>query len=118
MANIIRTKENVYEKIANKYKTLIINDVLTEGMALPSCRDVALDLGVNPNTVSRAFQLLEEEGYIEILPKKGAFVKRRDVTHQDDLEQIRNFLSLNKNNVSKNELIKIISELYEERDEK
>lgn len=41
---------------------------------LPSCRELAINLGVNPNTVQRAYSQLEEEGYVTASPKKGYYV--------------------------------------------
>lgn len=67
-------KQDVYIEIAEKYKQHILNQIYKNGEKLPSVRVVATELGVNPNTVAKAYSLLESEGYIRALPKKGAYV--------------------------------------------
>ena len=52
----------------------IVGGAYDEERRLPSVRELAADLGVNPNTVQKAYVLLEEKGLICSLPKKGAFV--------------------------------------------
>jgi len=64
----------LYIEIADKYKSYIGSNVMREGEKLPSVRQAALELGVNPNTVARAYSLLESEGYIRSIPKKGVYV--------------------------------------------
>ena len=67
-------KQDVYLEIAKYYEKHILLGVLRVGDKLPSVRIAAGELGVNPNTVARAYTKLEEMGYIRALPKKGAFV--------------------------------------------
>lgn len=67
-------KQDVYIEIAEKYKEYILNGIYKYGDKLPSVRYIALELNVNPNTVARAFSLLEKWGYINSISKKGAFV--------------------------------------------
>ncbi len=57
-------------RIKNHFKSLIEKGAYLEGEPLPSVRNAALDLGVNPNTVQKAYQALESDGLVEILPKK------------------------------------------------
>jgi len=114
MATIIITKQNVYEQIASKYRQLIDLGILTEGEALPSCRDIAKELGVNPNTVNKAFTMLESDGYIEIWPKKGAFVKRvKKEKENQTLNEVKNLLIKYRYDVAKNEMIKLLDEIYD-----
>jgi DNA-binding transcriptional regulator YhcF (GntR family) len=56
----------------------IADDVLTEGAALPSTRQLGADLGINFHTVSKAYDLLRAQGIIRVNRKSGAVV-RRDV---------------------------------------
>lgn len=65
----------IYEQIKEKFIELIINNALREGDKLPSVRELASMLTVNPNTVSKAYSRLEDEGMIETLKGKGTFVK-------------------------------------------
>jgi GntR family transcriptional regulator len=67
-------KQDVYLEIAQKYKEYIELGIIKNGEKLPSVRTAAGEMGVNPNTVAKAYALLEEQGYVRALPKKGAFV--------------------------------------------
>lgn len=67
-------KKELFEIIKEKYEHLIKIGAYLPGESLPSLRKVATELGVNPNTVEKSFQCLADEGYIEIIPKKGAYV--------------------------------------------
>lgn len=67
-------KQDVYLEVASYYEAHILRGVLREGDKLPSVRQAALELGVNPNTVAKAYAHLESAGYICALPKKGAYV--------------------------------------------
>ncbi len=67
-------KQNVYLEIARRYRDYIQLGLLKPGEKLPSVREAATELGVNPNTVARAYALLESEGYLHSLPKKGLYV--------------------------------------------
>jgi GntR family transcriptional regulator len=67
-------KQEVYLEIAERYESLIVKGIYNKGDKLPSVREAASEMGVNPNTVARAYALLEERGFVRALPKKGAFV--------------------------------------------
>src|SRR5437588_11385897 len=49
-----------------------------EGAQLPTVRELAEQMGVNKNTVVRAYQALERKGYLELTRGRGAFVRRRE----------------------------------------
>ena len=68
-------KRNIYEEIVETYAKYIRTGALRAGEKLPSCRGLAMQLGINPNTVERAYSELEKRGLIRTLPKKGAFVR-------------------------------------------
>lgn len=69
--------EPVYVQIARQIRARIIAGDLHAGAVLPSVRSIASDLGVNLNTVARAYRMLEEEGFIEIRDRAGATVASR-----------------------------------------
>jgi len=74
MAKTAFSKREVYLEIAQRYEKYITLGVIQPGEKLPSVRTAATELRVNPNTVQRAYSLLEEKGLIRSMPKKGAFV--------------------------------------------
>ena len=67
-------KQSIFEEIAAEYERYIRLGALREGEKLPSVRTLAMQLGVNPNTVERAYAELERRGFVRTFPKKGAFV--------------------------------------------
>lgn len=72
----LQGKEPLYEQIKNQIIKWIQAGVLNAHDKLPSVRNLAIELGINPNTVARSYQELEEEGYIYSLNKKGYYIKK------------------------------------------
>lgn len=70
----LRSRTPIYEQLVDKYKELIINDVLHKDEKLPSVRTLAQELTINPNTIQKAYRELEIQGYIYSLQGKGSFV--------------------------------------------
>ena len=68
----------IYEQIYQKIVNLIINGTLAENDQLPSVRTRAKSTGVNPNTVSKAYQELERNGVIYSVPGRGSFVSAQN----------------------------------------
>jgi len=66
--------EPVYEQIARQIRECVASGELPPGTPLPTVRTLASDLGVNLNTVARAYWLLEEEGFVRIRNRSGAEV--------------------------------------------
>ncbi|MFA7436484.1 MAG: winged helix-turn-helix domain-containing protein [Bacilli bacterium] len=111
--NLNSNKKNMlYQEIALEYKKYIKLKVFNYGDKLPSVRQIATEFGINPNTVNKSFQVLEEEGYIKIYPKKGAFVIYED--KNDNMDQYLNnqILALKNSGVSKEKLEQIIIRVY------
>lgn len=64
----------IYEQVTEKFRTLIYQGVLPPGERLPSVRQLAMELSINPNTIQRAYMTLEQEGLIYPVKGKGNFV--------------------------------------------
>lgn len=69
-----RDTRPIYEQIVDKYKMLILRGVLRPDDKLPSVRNLAVELSINPNTIQRAYAELERQGYIYTVKGKGNFV--------------------------------------------
>lgn len=69
-----RDKRPLNEQVADKIMNLIAQGGLVPGERLPSVRNLAVDLSVNPNTVQRAYAALEEKGYITTITGRGNYV--------------------------------------------
>lgn len=70
----------VYRQIFNHLAATIASGRLSDGDKLPSIRELSSSLGINPNTVARAFLELEMKGYIETQRGNGTFVSSRQNT--------------------------------------
>lgn len=86
---ILNNKDSIYMNIHNEFKKYIIANVYKYDDKLPSVRSIALEYGINPNTVQRAFQLLEDEGYIKTISKKGVYVNYRNQDEVDKHSEIK-----------------------------
>jgi GntR family transcriptional regulator len=64
----------VYRQVMDQFKYYIASGALKAGDQVPSIRDLAKSLGVNPTTVVKAYTELEHEGVIAMVHGKGAFV--------------------------------------------
>ena len=70
----ISDRRPIYEQIKEKFKELIISGALKEHEKIPSVRELASSLAINPNTIQRAYKELEEEGFIYSQRAKGSFI--------------------------------------------
>lgn len=70
----ISGKDPIYEQLYNGIFELISSGRLSAGEKLPAVREVAKSLGINPNTVQKAYFLLEQAGLINSVPAKGSYV--------------------------------------------
>ena len=74
MVNInTRDPRPIYEQIKEGIGRLILTGVLGQGEKLPSVRELAGQLAINPNTIQRAYRELESEGFIYSVAGKGSF---------------------------------------------
>lgn len=68
-----RDSRPIYGQIKDGLRRMIVSGALEPGEKLPSIRAMAVDLAINPNTIQRAYNELEGEGYIYSVPGKGSF---------------------------------------------
>lgn len=68
-----RDARPIYEQIRDELRKLIVTGALSSEEKLPSVRSLAAELAINPNTIQRAYNELEQEGYICSVPGKGSF---------------------------------------------
>ena len=87
-----RDARPIYAQIADGFRDQIRSGVLKDGERLPSVRELAMELTINPNTIQRAYRELEVQGWIASVPGKGSFVAERDLAlvreqHLKEMEQ-------------------------------
>ena len=68
-----RDSRPIYEQVRDGLRRLIITGAIPPGEKLPSVRALAGQLAINPNTIQRAYEALEQEGYAYSVPGKGSF---------------------------------------------
>ncbi|MBS4216288.1 GntR family transcriptional regulator [Neobacillus rhizophilus] len=70
----MRSRKPIYEQLVDKMKELIMNELLKTDEQLPSVRQLATELSINPNTIQKAYRELETQGFIYSVKGKGSFV--------------------------------------------
>lgn len=113
-----RDSRPIYEQIKDCIRNLIISKAMTENEKLPSVRSLAMTLSINPNTIQRAYNELESEGYVYSIPGKGSFVSpdvRHDEEHIAEIkEKIRELITeLKYLGIKYEEIEKIVKEIIE-----
>ena len=69
-----RDARPIYAQIVDRFQEQISAGILEPGEKLPSVRELAVQLSINPNTIQRSYRQLEMEGWITTMPGKGCFV--------------------------------------------
>lgn len=77
-----------YRQIIDQVKSAIVTGVIAPGDRLPTVRQLAVDLSINPNTVSRAYMELELTGLVDTQMGSGTFISHQKVD-RDDIERRR-----------------------------
>lgn len=100
-----RDSKPIYEQIKDGLKRLIITSAIAPDEKMPSVRELASQLAINPNTIAKAIRELEQEGYIYTITGRGSFAAdRKDISagRNDQLlkkfdEIVKELLFLNEN---------------------
>ncbi len=110
----------IFEQIKEEFKHQILLGVWSPGEQLPSVRTLASELGINPNTIQRAYTELEREGVTYTVAGKGCFVED-DLTAIQMKKTAESFIeldgiikSLKEQRIDKQQIINRVSEIYEE----
>ena len=82
----LRGNKSIYEQIIDKFKELIMRGTMKQGDKMPSVRELSRTLGVNPNTIQKAYRELERQGYIFTAAGVGTFVTDKKDIKPDDEE--------------------------------
>ena len=78
-----RDARPIYEQVKDGLRRLIVSGAIADGEKLPSVRALAGQLAINPNTIQRAYNELESEGYAASIPGKGSFAVRGERSTDD-----------------------------------
>ena len=109
----------IYEQIVEKFRHLILSGALPPGSRMPSVRQLAMDLSINPNTIQRAYNQLEQEGLIYPVKGKGNFIADsecvRKISRKSYLEEMKTLVQKGRDmGFAEEELTYIIRDFYKE----
>ena len=113
----------IYEQLYRSITRMAALGAVDPGEALPSVRSLAQELGVNPNTVQKAYQMLERDGIICSVPGKGSFLAGDDSAAQQRrklaLEKVKDTLTEAMScGVTQADALSQVSTVYGGREEK
>lgn len=119
----IRSRVPIYEQLYENIRRLILLKIMEEDEKIPSVRELASQLTINPNTIQKAYKALEREGYIYSVSGRGNFVKGLDRSQRiqeskEVLGQLKNAVNEAKLlNISKDKVIEVIDHCFGEEGE-
>jgi len=113
--------EPIFLQISKGIIELIIDGTFKENSQIPSVRNLAYELKVNPNTVQRAYKELERDGWIEVLRGEGYVVSgvpkngiEKYIKEKKNLIE-KELFSLKKIGFKKEEILNLINEIWREK---
>ena len=83
-----RDPRPIYTQIIDGFREQIATGILQPGDRLPSVRELAMELAINPNTIQRSYRQLEMEGWIVTMQGKGSFVCKMPSISQKEQERL------------------------------
>ena len=115
------SNDPIYLQIVNQIKAMIMSGELSPGEALPSMRNLAMQMRVSLITTKRAYEELERDGFIETYTGKGSFVKAQnaELLREENLRQVEEHLQkaiqkAKMSGIAFEELTDILKMLYDE----
>lgn len=109
-----QSRTPIYEQIVNSVEKYVAVGILKEKMQIPSIREMASNLGINPNTVKKSYDILESRGIITTISTKGTFISENTKKATEDkidreISNIKNRISeLTKMGISFDEIMERI----------
>lgn len=113
----------VYEQIINQTERFLMLGILKEGDRMPSVRSLAAELSVNPNTIQKAFGIMDQKGLITSVPGRGCFIREKaaEMIRQERRAQLdelkRNMRELMLAGITAEELHQCIREIESGKDD-
>lgn len=109
----LQGKESINDQIKSQIIKFVSLGVLKPDDKLPSVRMLAQDLGINPNTVAKAYQQLEAEGVIYTVNKKGVFVAGKEADKRQNYQAQMYIEDLKRSGFSKQAILEIVDSVFE-----
>ncbi len=123
MKVIFSGKQEVYLEVAEKYENYIKLGVMKYGDKLPTVREAAAQMGINPNTMAKSYNVLEQRGLIRAIPKKGVYViygeeayDESDKTAEEEQRRhaicVESLMHIKAQGATKDDVLKALEEVY------
>lgn len=114
-----QNRKPIYEQIVERFQMLIVKGILEADSQMPSVRTLASELSINPNTIQKAYTILEQQGYIYPVKGRGNFVSGNQTLKEKKEEvffqKLRDVIQEGKDlGIEKERCIAKTSEFYEE----
>ena len=114
-----QNRKPIYEQIVERFQMLIVKGILEADSQMPSVRTLASELSINPNTIQKAYTILEQQGYIYPVKGRGNFVSGNQTLKEKKEEvffqKLRDVIQEGKERgIEKERCIAKTSEFYEE----
>lgn len=114
-----KDRRPIYEQIVERFQELILKGILVSDTQLPSVRNLAMELSINPNTIQKAYTELERQGYTYSVKGKGSFIAETDKLVKKKKDEILEAATLlvkvaKEYRVSKDEFINAIASGFKE----
>lgn len=114
----LQSRVPIYEQLKSRIIKLTMLGVLKDHTNLPSVRSLARDIGVNPNTVQKAYQELEKDNIIYSIVGSGSFISPKTTIlreirskAKDNFEQ--GVIVAKENYITKDEAVEIVNAIYD-----
>ena len=116
-----QSKLPLYEQITQRFQALILRGVMKPDTQMPSVRTLAVELSINPNTIQKAYSLLEQQGYIYPGKGRGNFVSESSALVQQKkdslLDEFKRLVIGGKElGIRKAEYIQVIDRVYQKEE--
>lgn len=118
-----KSRKPIYEQIIDNMKQLVVSGALKRDEQIPSVRQLAQELAINPNTIQKAYGELERQGVIYSLKGRGSFVgsslqELRNIQQNERLEELAALSKeLYQLQVPQEELYAVIQQVYKQQKE-
>lgn len=118
-----KSRKPIYEQIIENMKQLVVSGALKRDEQIPSVRQLAQELAINPNTIQKAYAELERQGVIYSLKGRGSFVgsslqELRNIQQNERLEELAALSKeLYRLQVPQEEVCAVVQQVYEQQKE-
>ena len=112
-----KDRRPLYEQIVDKFSDMILKGVLKPDEKLPSVRNLAMELSINPNTIQRAYMELEHRGFLYSVKGRGNFVSDNAHLKEERKQEIKTILmdqlkEAQVHEIGRDEILQLVNQIY------